>query len=161
MTTNNTANDVSIDLHDDHAEAFGLVQSDISNAFTEEDKSQDTKAKPKSGRGRPKKDDPEKREPVLMLRMNEAEREKLDELIYKHGWTGDKASFVRELILRKKPRSKGDLGLHAVDALATSALPIINHFLTDVALGKADRELIKSIRQSLTDTSKYIRENAK
>jgi hypothetical protein len=44
------------------------------------------------------------RKPVLMLRLNEDERERLDVLVKDSGWTGDLSTFARELILSKRRR---------------------------------------------------------
>jgi hypothetical protein len=44
------------------------------------------------------------RKPVLMLRLNEDERERLNALVWDAGWTGDLATFARELILSKRRR---------------------------------------------------------
>ncbi|MEA1079542.1 hypothetical protein [Marinobacter qingdaonensis] len=162
MTKNNTAEVPSNHLLDDGMTAFGLVQNEIREILADSrapDEHVEVKERKKPGR--PKKQDPEKREPVLMLRMNAAEREKLDDLIYKYGWTGEPAVFVRELILRKKPRSKGDLGLHAIDDLAATMMPMIKHFLSDVALGKDDRAMMENMLRTLSQTSKYIRKHAK
>lgn len=165
MTKNNIAEVPSNHLIDDDMDiAFGMVQNDILEAMSDsqpETEAEQVEVKEKKKPGRPKKQDPEKREPVLMLRMNAAEREKLDDLIYKYGWTGEPAVFVRELILRKKPRSKGDLGLHAIDDLAATMMPMIKHFLSEVALGKAEREMMENMLRSLSQTSKYIRKHAK
>ncbi|PPI78446.1 hypothetical protein DXI23_20270 [Marinobacter flavimaris] len=88
-----------------------------------------------------------KREPVVMLRMNIQEIQRLDELIYDSGWTGDISTFVRDRVLskrRKKPKSGATDQRLAIQLDETiSALTVVIHRTME----KADTEDLQPLKE--------------
>lgn len=99
------------------------------------------------------------REPVVMLRMNMQEIQKLDELIYDSGWTGDVSTFVRDRVLgkrRKKPKSGATDQRLAIQLDETiSALTVVIHRTMEKA-DTEDRQPLKECRLILSRLAKAL-----
>jgi hypothetical protein len=97
-----------------------------------------------------------KREPVAMLRLNPVERERLDTLVWDAGWTGDLATFVRELVLSKR-RTKVKSGGNAMVAVKLDeVLGLLSVILKDVKKEVSDQK-----RAQIVETHSVLSELAK
>lgn len=100
-----------------------------------------------------------KREPVVMLRMNFEELQKLDQLMYDSGWTCDPSTFVRDRVLskrRRKPKSGGVNQRLAIQLDETiSVLTVVINGLWEKA-EKEDREPLQECRLILTRLAKEL-----
>ena len=120
-----------------------------------ENESQSIEVIPKKRKGhggRPRKPLDEKRNPALMLRLNEKETAHLQKLIKHSGWTGDPSSFVRDFVLSESSSPLVD----------ESALNVIEHYLTilHAYLTELEDELEESEKLNISHIKDLISSSA-